>query len=528
MQFGNVTFSGQFLPQMYTLSKTSDLPEVTFNSYFEGNVTPSTFTQDYNCSTCGCVLSGRVEICAQTLGLSDTFYTTFNSPFEGSVTQSTFAQEPVNYSTYGFSETERVKVNAQMQGLSEDFRSLIGNNEVEISQDLKRTLELVANIHDANYSQIDFADSELSYLTLRALADNRLKKSEAANVLIWHQQAIDYPYNGLVILPLFKPNGEWTEEALNDLLSSIRSSILPDNHPYNLLSVDKLEELRVAIQKLPPSQQVWRKFTKDLPRNRNFPRTELSLEAYKAYLSVQTGHSFDFELQLGDFSKKDILEYIIKKRRIINIPCPCLETHKKLDGNEVTASVFSGHDRTHWLLLHVYSPELIDAMLEILKIYREMTSEEQISEEIWRIADFTYIFLYGFIELINDPSLELNIALFELNFMYGDFPLLTWNLLLDMQQRSEYWQTKFGISSDKFYKLKEMNQLVKWALPFLGHHSLLEQVYLLEQLTPLVEGIEDVANFFKIKPLIPPLSIELVEYEQEDGNYKKQFSLITK
>lgn len=495
------SFSKFAVPQMHLMhqSTVQTFQLLQMEPYLEGGCCPSnpfdSFTEEYPM----CSLSGRIKVLSCTIG-------------------------------------------------SEAFHNFVGNNEPEMSIDQEQIDELARNINKANYPSKIIFNKEMPQRALAAFAQGKISIWDISNVLLWHQFAKDYPDCGLTILPLFDDEGNWTNEAYNELLFSKLSNYVPDDHPFNSFFYGKLELLRTLIRQLPPSQQVWRKsrltwsdFEGKLIRN-----VEFSFEAWRVFLYVQSNRHFTLEPRLGNFTKNDIVNAEIDKRsRPCNIPFPGITTVNTLNKNIVSPSVFSGHDQLHGLLMHIYSPELVDALREILLEFRK-TIGELISSEIWGIGDFAFINLRKQSNLEKDPTLEFDKAISAVLSSSGYFDdpknlIFDWYIVLHMRAHHERWLTQYGISIEKIHgghrreilgqvhhssKLYFINQLVKLAEPFLNDYSTIEKIYLLKKLKEygsklkkatyetffLPElSVKEVRDFFQTPLILPILKIEVID-----------------
>lgn len=418
----------------------------------------------------------------------------------------------------------RIKVDPRTMG-SEAFRSFVGNNEPEMSNDPVKTAALVKNIHEANYTPEILSDPELPYLALAGFYNGQLSVWDVSNLCIWHQLGIDYPDSGLTILPLFDAGGNWTKHALDEITRMVQNDAIRDSDKKSL-SDDEMEKLRIALRQLPLSQQVFHTFKGwKKPYRPDFIRPELSLDGRRILLNIEHGRHFAFEPRLGPFTKNDIVTMEVDHRcRLGNIPFPGIEFEKILNKKLVTPSNFAAHDRFHRLLLHKYST--VDAILEILAGFKRMTGEEM-SREIWELGDFDFNNVNS---PAQGPNKEFNTVIGSMISKLSDvrrFPpfykdlkehaessLLGWGIVLHIRANREQWQ-KHGLSVDELPFLNYMNELVEESEPYLQNYSILQQIYLLQKLASSGMTAD---KFFASPPEVPRLTIEHIKPAEGAGD----------
>lgn len=385
--------------------------------------------------------------------------------------------------------SNRIKVTTTMG--SEAFRHFVGANQVEMSNDQASIDELVKNVTQAKYSRKMMANPELPYLALAAFAQDQISVWDTSILLICHQLTKDYPKHKLFIGPLLDENGAWTSGILNQLenMNSFDESIR--------FSTKEKEQFRLAIQRLPLSQQIF--YT--TPSAPFLLGLELSLEAKRVLLSIKHKRHYGLEPRLGELTKTDILiAEIARRSRACYIPFPDVPVN--LGNFEGSHSSFSGHDRGHLTILHGYPNKLFSAKIELIREFMKVTGV-RMSKEIWNIADFAR----------DLSSTWDNTYAFVRTDIYLDTPVWGWHAILHLRNHKERWEKEYSIGIERMglLSLHEMNHLVDLAEPYLKDRPLLEQIYWLEELRK--KGIDqkvDIDVFFKSSPSILNLAIENV------------------
>lgn len=411
--------------------------------------------------------------------------------------------------------------------LTNAFQDFIGNIEPEMSIKWDSVSELVENVKNATYTPVLTSNPELPNLALTGYASGQLTIWEVSYILILHQLSVDYPNSGLTILPLFDAEGNWTEQARNEILRMVQNDVIRDSDKKSL-NDDELERLRVALRQLPPSQQVFHTFQGlekwEWKIGQFVFSVELSLEARRILLRIEHNRDFGFKPRLGSFSKNDVVTTFEDFRsRLGDIPFCGAVTGKMINRRPVTPSDFAAHDRFHWLLMHKYSTVTVNALVEILAEFKKIT-DETMSTEIWDLVDFDF---HAVALPAKDPNGEFNTIIESMIYKSSDFPkippfddeiikyakssLLGLSVVLHMRANQDHWQKQYGLSVDKIPLLAYMNSLVEESEPFLQKYSNLQRIYLLQK---LVSSDMAVDKFFALQPQVPELTIVRV---REDG-----------
>lgn len=327
----------------------------------------------------------------------------------------------------------RIKVNGLRS--TPAFHDFVANTEPEISCDPEARKKLIANIKYANYSTEVLEDSELPYLTLAALAKDEIPKETAADLLFWHQGMKD---EELVKVSLL----------FNDQGSTV-------GYLY--------EEEIALIKQLPLSQQVYAKMKARPPT--------FSLNAMRVQLFIEKRREVAFEPRLGIFTKDDIATAEIEKRsRLVSIAFPGVPNYYP-DFFE-SHTDFTIHDFFHVRTLHVFLPNLIDSMREILSEFRSTGIVN--SKERWKIADFaTPVFEEDIHKALDQFLREV--------LEDGSNSDMGWFIALHVRANSARWQSQYGISINQIPLFDQMNAMIDKAEPLLQNLPIIEQIHYLQE-----------------------------------------------
>lgn len=378
------------------------------------------------------------------------------------------AEGNVNTTIYPMcSVSGRVAVDPNTMPLSDIFKRFIHNREPELSLDEDAITTLVINVLKGHYPDEMMSRSVVPYAALTAFAIDEISPSDASNVMIWHQMTKDagFPFK---IRPLLKQDGDWTGAGLSFIKTFSRQ-------PYG----DRLDKMRSRIGQLPISEQVF--LDTGSTRVRRFQdgngRNLISLGAYLVILEVDQGTHFGAEGRLGTFSKNDVANVeIYNKARLVAVPYP----GDRYTGEYSTLSEFTDHDRQHVEKLHYPFQSTVNALLELITVFRQ-TVGKSMTPEIWGFADFNNLKDLGYLGY-DDNNDDFSHTLYGMEYNTRPGCIWGWAIALHMNDHKDRWLREYGLAGEKVRRIEDIWRLVQQSAPFLERRPMLEKIYLLQKL----------------------------------------------